>query len=90
MFGNCPEYKELTVIIVDKNGNGRFDHIQAIADAYVAGPYVEGPYEIDLPITAAMIARRGRRPVPDVVVFRSTGTPVGGHRCASRHGGRWL
>jgi len=57
MFGNCPEYKELTVIIVDKNGNGRFDHIQAIADAYVAGPYVEGPYEIDLPITAAMIAR---------------------------------
>ena len=41
----------------DKDKNGRFDHIHVIADQYVAGPYAEGPYEIPLPITAAMIER---------------------------------
>jgi hypothetical protein len=57
MFSGCPAYKEVTVVIADKNGNGRFDHIQVTADPYVAGPYVEGSYDIELPITAAMIAR---------------------------------
>jgi hypothetical protein len=57
MFSGCPAYTEVTVVIADKNGNGRFDHIQVTADPYVAGPYVEGSYDIELPITAAMIAR---------------------------------
>jgi hypothetical protein len=57
MFGECPKYEELTVIISDDNRNGRFDHLKVIADQYVAGPYAEGPYEILLPITAAMIER---------------------------------
>jgi hypothetical protein len=57
MFNDCPAYKEVTVVIADKNSNGRFDHVQVTADPYVAGPYVEGSYDIDLPITAAMIAR---------------------------------
>lgn len=57
MFTDCPAYKELTVLIADKNSNKLFDHVQVTADPYVAGPYVEGPYVIDLPITAAMIAR---------------------------------
>ena len=57
MFSGCPAYKEVTVLIADKNGNGRFEHVQVTADPYVAGPYVEGAYDIDLPITAAMIAR---------------------------------
>jgi hypothetical protein len=57
MFTECPAYKELTVLIADKNSNNRFDHVQVTADPYVAGPYVEGPYVIDLPITAAMIDR---------------------------------
>ncbi len=57
LFGNCPEYKELTVLLRDSNKDARFDHIDVIADQYVAGPYAEGPYEISLPITAAMIER---------------------------------
>ena len=57
LFGNCPEYKELTVLLSDTNKDARFDHIDVIADQYVAGPYAEGPYEISLPITAAMIER---------------------------------
>ena len=57
MFGECPKYEDLTVLLSDDDKNGRFDHIKVIADQYVAGPYAEGPYEILLPITAAMIER---------------------------------
>lgn len=57
LFGNCPGYEEVTVLLQDTDTNGRFDHILVSADQYVAGPYAEGPYEIALPITAAMIER---------------------------------
>jgi hypothetical protein len=57
LFGNCPEYKEVTVLPSDGDKNGRFDHLVVIADQYVAGPYADGNYEISLPITAAMIER---------------------------------
>lgn len=57
LFGNCPEMKELTVVLSDSDKNGRFDHVTVIADQYVAGPYAEGPYDISLPITAKMIER---------------------------------
>ena len=43
LFGNCPELKELTVLLSDSDKNGRFDHVMVIADQYVAGPYAEGP-----------------------------------------------
>ena len=57
LFGECPKYEDVTVLLSDEDKNGRFDHIEVIADQYVAGPYAEGPYEIALPITAAMIER---------------------------------
>ena len=57
MFGDCPKYGDVTVLLSDSDKNARFDHIRVIADQYVAGPYAEGPYEISLPITAAMIGR---------------------------------
>jgi Deacetylase PdaC len=57
LFGNCPELKELTVLLSDGDKNGRFDHVTVTADQYVAGPYAEGPYDISLPITAKMVER---------------------------------
>lgn len=57
LFGGCPAYNEVTVLLQDSDKNSRFDHILVTADQYVAGPYAEGPYEISLPITAAMIER---------------------------------
>ena len=57
LFGDCPKFQDVTVLLSDEDKNGRFDHIKVIADQYVAGPYAEGPYEIPLPITAAMIER---------------------------------
>ena len=55
-FNQCPKYSELAISLVDKNKNGRFDSFDFIASAYVAGPYVEGDYEISLPVTAQLIA----------------------------------
>ena len=57
LFGDCPKYGDVTVLLSDTDKNARFDHIRVIADQYVAGPYAEGPYEISLPITSAMIER---------------------------------
>lgn len=55
-FSKCPALSELTIAPADKSGSGRFDTILLIADPYVAGPYVEGDYEVVLPVSAALIA----------------------------------
>lgn len=55
-FSQCPPYKELAILLVDRNHDRRFDHILFVAPPYVAGPYVEGDYEISLPATANIVA----------------------------------
>ena len=55
-FAQCPAYKELAIMLVDRNHDKRFDHILFVAPSYVAGPYVEGEYEISLPVTANLVA----------------------------------
>ena len=57
IFGNCPSLNSVSVLLEDSDKDRRFDHILVTADPYVAGPYVEGAYEISLPITTAMINR---------------------------------
>jgi hypothetical protein len=56
-FDKCPGFSELALISTDSNHNGRFDHLLLIAAPYVAGPYVEGEYEISLAVNAGQIAR---------------------------------
>jgi hypothetical protein len=56
LFGDCPKLSEVTFVPADTNGNARFDRLRIIADPYVAGPYAEGYYRIDLPVTAAFVA----------------------------------
>jgi len=55
-FAQCPAFKELAIILVDRKRNHRFDHLLFVASPYVAGPYVEGSYEISLPISSSLIA----------------------------------
>lgn len=55
-FNACPKYSDLAIAPVDRNHNGRFDSLDFIASAYVAGPYVEGEYEIFVPVTEKLIA----------------------------------
>jgi hypothetical protein len=51
----CPKPSELTVILGSSNGK-TFNRLAVYAAPYAAGPYVEGDYEIDLPITAQLVA----------------------------------
>jgi hypothetical protein len=54
-FDQCPKFSDLSVELIDDNENRRFDHLQFTADPYVAGPYSEGEYVIDLPVTPHLI-----------------------------------
>ena len=56
MFDECPKFDEISIIPADKDGNGKFERLLLVADPYVAGPYVEGSYEIELPVTGDLIA----------------------------------
>ena len=56
MFDDCPSFDDLAVIPSDKDRNGRFDNILIVASPYVAGPYAEGMYEIELSVTSDLIA----------------------------------
>ncbi len=56
MFDDCPKLDEIAIIWTDKNGNGRFELLTLVASPYVAGPWVEGDYEIELSVTPDLIA----------------------------------
>jgi hypothetical protein len=56
MFDDCPKLTDISIIPTDKDGNGKFERLILVADPYVAGPYVEGSYEIELPVTGDLIA----------------------------------
>lgn len=56
MFDECPKLDEIAVIPTDKDGNGRFETLMLVASPYVAGPYAEGSYEIELGVTPELIA----------------------------------
>jgi hypothetical protein len=53
-FPDCPALKELTLLL-GSSDNRRFNRIGLIADAYVAGSYAEGAYEVTLPVTPAIV-----------------------------------
>ncbi len=56
MFDDCPKLDEIAIIPADKNRNGRFELLTLVASPYVAGPWVEGSYEIELSVTSDLIA----------------------------------
>ena len=60
MFDECPPLDDIAIIPADQNGNGRFERLLMVASPYVAGPYAEGSYEIELPVTANLIAVIGQ------------------------------
>jgi hypothetical protein len=52
---NCPGMNETTLFLGSSNGK-TFDRLGLYYGPYVAGPYAEGEYEINLPVDAAVIA----------------------------------
>ena len=56
MFDQCPALGEISIVPTDTGGDGRFERLTLIADPYVAGPWAEGDYVVELPVTAPIIA----------------------------------
>lgn len=56
MFDQCPALSEISIAPSDQDGDGRFERLTLIADPYVAGPWSEGDYIVELPVTPPLIA----------------------------------
>lgn len=56
LFDDCPSLSDIAVIPADKDKNGRFDTLMLVASPYVAGPWAEGAYEIELGVTPDLLA----------------------------------
>ncbi|MGE4430785.1 MAG: DUF4163 domain-containing protein [Sphingobium sp.] len=69
-FNQCPVMAEQEIIPMSRNKQA-LDTLRVIIGPYVAGPYAEGSYDIDLPMTPAMIAAIN----PAYRGWFSTGTP---------------
>jgi len=54
-FNQCPKPSDLAVSPLDTNHNGRFDSFAFVASPYTAGPYAEGEYDIQVPVSSQMI-----------------------------------
>ena len=52
MFGRCPALEELELVLLS-NGE-KFDRVMLYAAPYVAGPYAEGDYEVELSVDDAI------------------------------------
>ncbi|HMG47594.1 MAG TPA: hypothetical protein VK614_09070 [Allosphingosinicella sp.] len=59
-FSRCPPLAEQVIAPADDDGNGRFETLRVLLPPYVAGPYVEGDYAVDIPVAPEDLAR-----VPD-------------------------
>ena len=55
-FNQCPKLGELAIMPKGPQAGGAMTTILFHADPYVAGPYVEGDYDIELPVTPAFTA----------------------------------
>lgn len=53
-FDKCPGIDDLVIVIGSSNGR-KFNRLTVYAGPYVAGPYAEGAYEIDLAVDAAIL-----------------------------------
>ncbi len=56
IFDDCPALGDIAVIPADGDGNRRFEKLLLIASPYVAGPWAEGSYEIELGVTPELLA----------------------------------
>ena len=56
LFEDCIDPTE-AVIILGSSNRRVFDRIGFLIAPYLAGPYVEGDYEVTLPVTPAVLAK---------------------------------
>jgi hypothetical protein len=56
MFDECPSLDDIVIIPSDADKDGRFEKLVLVASPYVAGPWVEGAYEVELAVTPELVA----------------------------------
>jgi len=76
----CPAVERVPITLVC-GANGRIDTMRALLNPYVVGSWAEGPYEIDFPIDAAMIAAMKRRFRPAFGLRDETGARIPARPC---------
>ena len=54
MFDECPAMDDTVVFVASSDGKA-FDRLHFYFGPYVAGPYAEGSYEVELPVTASVL-----------------------------------
>jgi hypothetical protein len=55
LFGDCIDATDTVIILGSSNGRA-FNRIGFLIAPYLAGPYVEGSYEVTLPVSPALLA----------------------------------
>ena len=60
-FNQCPKFAELADHPQGPGKGGPMTTMLFHADPYVAGPYVEGDYDVELPVSAALHRRAEAR-----------------------------
>lgn len=48
---DCPTLEDRHIVPVDTDGDSRFEILRVLLPPYDAGPYAEGAYEVDIPVT---------------------------------------
>ncbi|MCL6683062.1 DUF4163 domain-containing protein [Sphingomonas alba] len=56
MFDDYPTLDDVSIIPVDGNKDGKFEKLLVVASPYVAGPWVEGDYEVELAVSSDLVA----------------------------------
>lgn len=56
-FNSCPAIGEQAPELADRDHNGRFDTLRLLVAPYVAGPFSEGDYQVDVALTGEDMAR---------------------------------
>ena len=54
-WGDCPLLHEMTVVPVADTDGAPFTTIRVLVPPYAAGPYSLGPFEVDVPVSDALI-----------------------------------
>lgn len=78
----CPRIEDQPVTFVC-GANGRIDRMRALLNPYVMGSRAEGPYEVDVPVDAAVMSAIKRRLRPAFGLMLEDRRRLGAHSCGS-------
>jgi len=76
-FTACPTLAEQVLVPADTDGNGRFDTLRVLIAPYIAGPYVDGAYIIEVRFDPADVTGISDHYRPAFEAAAKTALPAG-------------